>query len=245
MRAAEGQAIALTTPLEEGWARQAITGHCTGRSQACASVLPSVARCVCRCPWPGRRVGAAGGDHGSGIAVAFSDAGLDVTLVEVDEPQALAAERRVRAIYDRQLHGGRLTGRLHAERTGRIRYATDLQSLRDSDLVIEAVVEDLAAKRSVFRALSGVVRRDAVLASNTHTWISTRWTRWRPERVSGCTPPARHAPGGIVRRRARRAIAPRSPRFGVAQTAVLAGVSDGFTATVSWGSRAQQCEYAL
>ncbi len=190
---------------------------------------------------------------GSGIAVAFSDAGLDVTLVEVGEPQAQAAERRVRAIYDRQLHGGRLTGRLHAERTGRIRYATELQSLRDADLVIEAVVEDLAAKQTVFRALSGLVRRDAVLASNTSYLDIDRMADEvdAPERVIGL-----HffSPAHVMRLvevvRPRRAL-PEVIATALAtvrrlrKQAVLAGVSDGFIGNRILGRSRAQCEYAL
>ena len=260
VRAAEAVEIALTAPLEEGLAReQAITEalHHGPQSKALRHLFYAERRAVRMpgaSPWPVRRVGVVGGGTmGSGIAVAFSDAGLDVTLVEVGEPQAQAAERRVRAIYDRQLHGGRLTGRLHEERTGRIRYATDLQSLRDADLVIEAVVEDMAAKQTVFRALSGLVRRDAVLASNTSYLDIDQMADEvdAPERVIGL-----HffSPAHVMRLvevvRPRRAL-PEVIATALAtvrrlrKQAVLAGVSDGFIGNRILGRSRAQCEYAL
>jgi 3-hydroxyacyl-CoA dehydrogenase len=102
--------------------------------------------------WPLRRIGViGGGTMGSGIAAALAEAGLEVTLVEVNEPAA--AEARVRAIHDRQLRTGWLAAQSHAERSRRIAFRHHLRALHDADLVIKAVIEDLAAKQSVFRAV--------------------------------------------------------------------------------------------
>ena len=118
--------------------------------------------------WPVRRCGViGGGTMGSGIAVALAEAGLPVTLVETSPEAARAAEGRVAAVFDRQLKSGRLTASAHRERLDRLHYTTNLPALADCDLVIEAVIEDVAAKQAVFRQLSGIVRRDCVLASNT------------------------------------------------------------------------------
>ncbi len=118
-------------------------------------------------PWPVRHVGVVGGGTmGSGIAVALADAGFQVTLAEI--PRALAAASdRVNAVYDRQVRAGRLTEPARRERLERVAFTPVLDTLADSDLVIEAVIEDMAAKQAVFRRLSGMVRRDCVLASNT------------------------------------------------------------------------------
>jgi 3-hydroxyacyl-CoA dehydrogenase len=175
VRAAEAVRYALTAGLHDGLAReQAIFRELRDGPQSRAlRHLFHAERVAARpptgvAPWPVRRVGVVGGGTmGSGIAVAMSDAGLDVTLVEVNEAAAEAARARVHAVYDRQLRGGRLSQTLHHERTGRIRYETELRSLHDADLVVEAVIESLNAKRPIFRALSGIVRRDTVLASNT------------------------------------------------------------------------------
>jgi 3-hydroxyacyl-CoA dehydrogenase len=118
--------------------------------------------------WPVRHVGVVGGGTmGSGITVALVDAGLQVTLVEANPNAVLAAEKRVTAVFDRQAQAGRLGAAAHRERLQRVRYSSNLATLADSDLVIEAVIEEVPAKQAVFRNLSGIVRRDCVLASNT------------------------------------------------------------------------------
>jgi 3-hydroxyacyl-CoA dehydrogenase len=119
-------------------------------------------------PWPVARTGVVGGGTmGSGIAIALASAGLPVVLVEADEAAAAAAEARVRAVLDRQVKGGRLAPAARAERLGRITFCADLLMLADVDLVIEAIIEELGAKETLFRRLSAVTRRDAILASNT------------------------------------------------------------------------------
>src|SRR4029077_16193372 len=132
-------------------------------------------------------------------------------------------------------------------------YATQLQGLRDADLVIEAVIEDLAAKQTVFRALSGVVRRDAVLASNTSYLDIDQMADQvdAPERVIGL-----HffSPAHVMR--LVEIVRPRRALPGVIATAlaavrrlrkqaVLAGVGDGFIGNRILGKSRAQCEYAL
>ena len=175
VRAVEAIRLAVELPLgdglrrEEAMARELREGPQTKALRHLAHAEHVAARPPVQATvWPVRQVGViGGGTMGSGIAIAMADAGLDVTLVERDAEAEAAARARVRATYDRQLSSGRLAERLYRERTGRIGYATELKAVRHADLVIEAVVEDLEEKRRVFRALSGVVRRDAVLASNT------------------------------------------------------------------------------
>ena len=88
---------------------------------------------------------------GAGIAAALAAAGVDVQVVEADERAAAAASAR-------------LAG--PAGSTA-VPVTTDWEAVVDADLVIEAVVEDLTAKRAVFRQLDRSARPDAVLASNT------------------------------------------------------------------------------
>lgn len=119
-------------------------------------------------PWPVARTGVVGGGTmGSGIAIALASAGLPVVLVETDDAAAAAAEGRVRAVLDRQVKGGRLSPSARAERLGRITFSTDLLRLADADLVVEAIIEELGAKETLFRRLGAVTRRDTILASNT------------------------------------------------------------------------------
>jgi 3-hydroxyacyl-CoA dehydrogenase len=219
------------------------------RAERVASRPPSGATA-----WPLRRVGVVGGGTmGSGIAVALAEAGIEVTLVEMSEPTAATAEARVVGIFDRQLKGGRLTAQAHEERRHRIVYRHEPRALRDADLVIEAVVEDLEEKRKVFRTLSNVVRRDTVLASNT-SYLDIDLLADEvdaPERVIGT-----HffSPAHVMRLlelvRTRRAL-PEALATGLTlgrrlrKIAVIAGVCDGFIGNRLFYKWRTQCEYML
>jgi 3-hydroxyacyl-CoA dehydrogenase len=104
---------------------------------------------------------------GAGIAVSFADAGYSVMVVERDQPSAEAGRSRVESLYDRMVKSGRIDAAGKAERLGRMNFFADRAALSGSDLVIEAVFDDLDVKRELFSALSGIVRPDAILATNT------------------------------------------------------------------------------
>jgi 3-hydroxyacyl-CoA dehydrogenase len=108
-----------------------------------------------------------GGTMGSGIAMNFANAGMQVVLLEIND-EALA---RGLAIIDRNYQGGVKRGKLSEDQAlacrGRIAGATDYQSLSDADLVIEAVFENLDLKKEVFAKLDATCRQGAILATNT------------------------------------------------------------------------------
>ncbi len=109
-----------------------------------------------------------GGTMGSGIAVAALNAGLPVTLVERDE----ASLERARGIVDKLLDDGVRRGKLSEARRDQIlsrdfSVATDYLALAETDLVIEAVFEDMDVKKDVFRRLDGIAKAGAILATNT------------------------------------------------------------------------------
>lgn len=261
VQAVQAIRLAIETPLVDGLHREeAIARELRfGPQTKALRHLAHAEHLAARPPVPAnarpvRQVGVVGGGTmGSGIAVALADAGLAVTLVERDAASLQAAQARVRAIYERQLRGGRLAEHVFQERTGRIAYDTRLRALRDADLAIEAVVEELDAKRAVFRALSGIVRRDAVLASNT-SYLDIDLLADEvdaPERVVGL-----HffSPAHVMRLvevvRTRRAWPETlATAFALAQRLrkqpVLAGVCDGFIGNRILGKWRAQAEYAL
>jgi 3-hydroxyacyl-CoA dehydrogenase len=175
LRAAEAVGFALSLPFTEGLAHEQALSRTLRQSMQSRALrhLFHAERQAARPPAgiaarPFARIGVVGGGTmGSGIAVALADAGLETILVEGDAAARSAAERRISAILDRQVQAGRLTADARTERENRISSALDLATLADADLVIESVTEEPAIKRALFRALSAVVRRDAVLASNT------------------------------------------------------------------------------
>jgi 3-hydroxybutyryl-CoA dehydrogenase len=115
------------------------------------------------------RVGVVGGGiMGAGIAEVSARAGLDVVLVEVDDVAAERARGRVEASVHRAVARGKLQADEGSAAMDRLRASTDLGALADRQLVVEAVVEDKAAKVDVFRRLADIVEdADTVLASNT------------------------------------------------------------------------------
>lgn len=116
-----------------------------------------------------RRVGVVGcGLMGSGIAEASIRAGLVVRVVEQDRGAVDAGRHRLENSLRRAVKGGKLSEADSEGALARVEFSTDLESLADSDLVIEAVVESEPEKVAIFAALDRVVTAsDAVLASNT------------------------------------------------------------------------------
>lgn len=135
-----------------------------------------------------RTVGVVGcGLMGSGIAEVCARAGLTVRVVETTEELCRQGLDRIAASMARAVEGGKLESRARDEAMARISTTTDLRDLADADLVIEAVVEDLAVKREVFRTLDEVVGPGVVLASNTSSLpiVELAAVTKRPDRVVG------------------------------------------------------------
>lgn len=138
---------------------------------------------------PISRVGVVGsGLMGSGIAEVCARAGTEVIVAEVDAPAAEAVRLRVERSLGRGMRAGKLTIRERDAILGRLTYTTDLQSLADRELVLEAVAEDEQVKADVFGVLDKVVEsRDAIFASNTSSIPVVRlaMATQRPHRVIG------------------------------------------------------------
>ncbi|MGW3302377.1 3-hydroxybutyryl-CoA dehydrogenase [Streptomyces rubiginosohelvolus] len=115
------------------------------------------------------RVGVVGGGQmGAGIAEVCARAGLDTIVCEADRAAADRARERVAVSLERAVQRGKLD-RLSAEDAlGRLTFTGSLGDLADRRLVIEAVVEDAAAKTEIFTALDEIVEDpEAILATNT------------------------------------------------------------------------------
>jgi 3-hydroxyacyl-CoA dehydrogenase len=109
------------------------------------------------------------GTMGGGIAMTFANAGIPVALLEVS-PQALERGLDViRRNYGGSVARGSLTQARAEQALGLIRGVSDYAALRDADILIEAVFEDLDVKRAVFAKLDEVAAAHAILATNTST----------------------------------------------------------------------------
>ena len=108
-----------------------------------------------------------GGTMGGGIAMSFANAGIDVTLLEVDDEALARGLAGVDRNYLGSVKRGKLTEAEATARRGRIEGTTVYSALADVDLVIEAVFENLELKQEVFAELDAVCKPGAILATNT------------------------------------------------------------------------------
>ena len=115
-----------------------------------------------------RKVGVVGlGTMGAGIAQVCVQAGVVTVGREVTAELGERATGRIDHYLSRGVEKGRMTAEEKESALGLLTTTTDVADLADCDLVIEAVFEDLEAKRGLFRELERVVSREALLATNT------------------------------------------------------------------------------
>lgn len=124
---------------------------------------------------------------GTGIAIVAARGGAQTILFDADEQRATEALQDLRRFLERSVELGRLTGSQAEQAAGGAQASGCLQDLADADLVIEAVFEDHAVKAKLIGALDGVLRPDAIVASNTSTLSITRLASAskRPQQVVG------------------------------------------------------------
>jgi len=135
-----------------------------------------------------KKIGVVGaGTMGSGIAQKAAMEGFTVTVVDLDEAALQKSRQRMEEIFSESIQRRLLRDEDVAKVWGRIRFSTRLTNLAESDLVIEAIFEDLDAKMALFRQLSEILSPDAVIATNTSTFPVTDLARSvsRPERFVG------------------------------------------------------------
>jgi 3-hydroxyacyl-CoA dehydrogenase len=117
---------------------------------------------------PVRSVGIIGaGTMGGGIAMNFANAGMPVTLVEVNQEALDRGLKTVRSNYERSAKSGRFTTADVEQRMQLIHGSLDFDLLREADLIIEAVFERMDIKKEVFGRLDALAKPTAILATNT------------------------------------------------------------------------------
>jgi 3-hydroxybutyryl-CoA dehydrogenase len=115
-----------------------------------------------------RTVGVVGsGTMATGIIEVFAKAGYDVTYVTRSQPKVDAVTAAVRKSLEKAVQRGKLTEEARTEALGHLSGTTSLDALKGVDLVVEAVVEDLAVKRALFENLDEICRPGAILATTT------------------------------------------------------------------------------
>lgn len=115
-----------------------------------------------------RRVSVIGaGTMGSGIALCSLNSGFEVNLVDLNAEALKAGVEKISATLEKDVQSDRLTASKKEKILGNLSYSTDLTETRNADLVIEAIIEDLDIKRSLFDKVSEIVGEKALLATNT------------------------------------------------------------------------------
>ena len=127
------------------------------------------------------------GTMGNGIAQVAARAGFDVMMRDVEEDFLVRGLGAIDKSLQRDVDKERLSGEEKQAIMDRIQTTTDLSSLRDAFIVVEAVTEDLGVKTEVFRALDQITRADAILASNTSSISITKLgaATKKPDKVIG------------------------------------------------------------
>ncbi|MGB5145514.1 MAG: 3-hydroxyacyl-CoA dehydrogenase NAD-binding domain-containing protein [Porticoccaceae bacterium] len=109
------------------------------------------------------------GTMGGGIAMNFANAGIPVTLLEINREALDRGIGVIRKNYEATASKGRLTAADVEKRMGLITPSTSYDDIKHADVVIEAVFENMEIKKEVFRKLDAVAKPGAILATNTST----------------------------------------------------------------------------
>jgi 3-hydroxyacyl-CoA dehydrogenase len=190
------------------------------------------------------------GTMGGGIAMNFANAGIPVTVVEMNQENLDRGLGIVRKNYEATASRGRLTAADVEKRMGLITGTTDWNAVRDADMIIEAVFEEMPIKKEVFAKLDGIAKADAVLATNTSTLDvdEIASATKRPESVIGT-----HffSPANVMRllenvrgKKSSKSTIATAMSIGrrIAKVPVLVGVCYGFVGNRMLHQRGQQAE---
>ncbi|MFP6596603.1 MAG: 3-hydroxyacyl-CoA dehydrogenase NAD-binding domain-containing protein, partial [Candidatus Hydrogenedentota bacterium] len=169
---------AVSKPFDEGMKgeRERFTKLVSGGQSAAqryyffaerlANKIPGIAKDMELIPI--KSVGIIGaGTMGGGIAMNFATVGIPVTITEPDQEPLNRGLGVVRKNYERSVKSGRLTMDDVETRMGNITPTTNIEDLKDCDLIIEAVLENMDLKKKIFGQLDGFMKEGAILASNT------------------------------------------------------------------------------
>lgn len=127
------------------------------------------------------------GIMGQGIAQTIAAMGLEVIIVEIDAEKLEAAKAQLTESIDREIKRWAMTKSDKKSIFGRIKWETDTSSVKDCEIIIEAVQEDFDLKVSIFKSLDKIANPDTIFVSNTSTLSLTQLSESisRPSKVIG------------------------------------------------------------
>ena len=127
------------------------------------------------------------GTMGGGISMNFLNAGIPVKILETKQEALDRGIATIKKNYEAQVKKGKLKEDKYAQRMALLTSTLSYDDIKDADLVIEAVFEEMGVKETVFKQLDAVMKPGAILASNTSTLdvnAIANFTK-RPEDVIG------------------------------------------------------------
>jgi 3-hydroxyacyl-CoA dehydrogenase len=171
---------AATLPLAEGLERerQLIGGVMTSPYARALQYAFFAERQAANVPGVGpdaklRQIEAVGilgaGTMGTGIGLAFLNGGFPVTIVETTQEALDKGVARMKETLEANAKRGRITEAQASERFAKLTPSLKIEDLGQSDLIIEAVFEDMALKKEIFARLDKIAKPGAIIASNTST----------------------------------------------------------------------------
>ncbi|MDC7124963.1 MAG: 3-hydroxybutyryl-CoA dehydrogenase [Spirochaetales bacterium] len=110
-----------------------------------------------------------GGTMGAGIVQVFAAAGLKTTLVSVVDGELDRALATITKNLEKLVTKEKITADKKESILGNIKTSSELKDFKDCDLVVEAILEDRNLKKKSFKAISEIVSKDCIIASNTST----------------------------------------------------------------------------
>ena len=180
LKAVEAIEAAVALPFDEGCRREReLFAECVASDQARALIHAFFAeRGVTKVPGitketpirPIARVAIIGaGTMGGGIAMACTNAGLQVLLKDSQRESLDRGMETIRKNYDISIQRGRFTAEGVAERMARIHPQMDYAGFESADLIIEAAFEDMEIKKKIFAEIDGIAAPRCILGTNTST----------------------------------------------------------------------------
>lgn len=127
------------------------------------------------------------GTMGGGISMNFLNAGIPVTILETKQEALDRGVATIRKNYEAQVRKGKLKQDRYEQRMALLKTTLSYDDIKDADMVIEAVFEEMGVKERVFRTLDDVMKPGAILATNTSTLDVDRIAAFtkRPQDVIG------------------------------------------------------------
>ncbi len=135
-----------------------------------------------------RKIGVIGaGTMGNGIAQVAAQIGYDVVMRDIEGSFVDRGLKSIDKFLAKSVEKGKLAADEKSKIMGRIKGTTNMADLKDADFVVEAVIEDLALKKSVFKELDGLCRPEVILSTNTSSMSITEIAAAtkRPDKICG------------------------------------------------------------